>query len=164
MRRLLGVLRDEGSAHQLAPQPGLAQLDDLIVSVRTAGLPVRYTVTGVPAQLPPTRQAAIYRVVQEALTNVLKHGKDVRTVSVGMTWTAGALAVDICDDGRIDAVPEDFGHGLTGMRERVSMHGGTMSAGPGRTRGWRVHARFPFEEAALNEPLNETVARLEGSE
>jgi signal transduction histidine kinase len=123
---------------------------------------VRFTVTGAPSTLPPTRQTAVYRVVQEALTNVLKHGTDVTTVTVEMTWSAEALTVDICDDGRaagppgkaagppgaaVDPPPGDAGHGLTGMRERVSMHGGTMVAGPGRAAGWRVSARLPLEEA-----------------
>jgi signal transduction histidine kinase len=155
MRRLLGVLRDEGSESdgQLAPQPGLAQLDQLIDSVRTAGLPVRFTVTGVPADLPLTKQTAIYRVVQEALTNVLKHGTDVNAVAVEMTWTVDAFAIDVCDDGKKRAIngtastSTDPGHGLTGMRERVALHGGTMFVGPGPSRGWRVHARLPLEEA-----------------
>jgi signal transduction histidine kinase len=157
MRRLLGVLRDEDSSTgALAPQPGLAQLEQLVGSVRAAGLPVSFTVTGAPAQLPPTRQTALYRVVQEALTNVLKHGEGVTGVAVRMTWTAESLAVEVCDDGRQPlgraAATADVGHGLTGMRERVALHGGTIVAGPGPVYGWRVQALLPIEaESSLED-------------
>jgi len=108
-------------------------------------------------------------VVQEALTNVLKHGTDVSTVAVEMSWSADALAVDICDDGRkrpasgSASMPAGQGHGLTGMRERVALHGGTMFAGPGPHRGWRVHARLPLEQETVQEEtalprVEETVA------
>jgi signal transduction histidine kinase len=157
MRRLLGVLRDDDDrpGEERSPQPGLAQVEELLGSVRAAGMPVRYTVSGVPRTLPLTGQTAIYRVVQEALTNVLKHATDVASVQVSMRWSADCLDLDIRDDGERGVVPaatsvngSDSGHGLTGMRERIAVHGGTVVAGPGPGRGWRVHARLPIEEPA----------------
>ena len=154
MRRLLGVLREDepgSGTGRLAPQPGLGGLDGLLHQVREAGVPARLTVTGTPAELPGTQQAVVYRVVQEALTNVLKHGREVSTVQVRLAWQPGAVALDVLDDGAA-CLPAADGHGLTGMRERVALFGGTVSAGPRPAGGWRVHARLPVDAPAVQLP------------
>ncbi len=147
MQRLLGVLREDQQPSDRAPQPDLSQLDELLNQTRRAGLPARLTVTGTPVGLPPTQEAAAYRIVQEALTNVLKHAVGASDVAVRLRWTDDALLVSVSDDGdptvtRPDDVPA--GHGLSGMAERVSLFGGTVSSGPQRGRGWSVRAELPF--------------------
>ena len=98
-RRLLGVLRDDHDPADLAPQPGLDRLDDLLARVRDAGLPTRLVVTGQPVRLAATEQTAVYRIVQEALTNVIKHARHVTDVQVRLDWSAEGLDVEISDDG-----------------------------------------------------------------
>jgi signal transduction histidine kinase len=155
MRRLLGVLRtepDDRSEHHddpgdLAPAPGLDRLDDLVASARTAGLPVRLTVSGRPRDLPSTVEVTAYRVVQESLTNVLKHALDPTRVHVMVRWGGDDLAVQIDDDGRRSApAAPTGGHGLIGMRERLALFGGELSAGPEPAGGWRVRALLPCAE------------------
>jgi signal transduction histidine kinase len=145
MHRLLGVLRaDAGSGASRAPQPGIEQLDDLVAQVRTAGLPTSLTMSGQPFPLPPTAQLAIYRVVQEALTNVLKHATSPSGVRILLCYDNPAVRVEITDDGRPSPTPANAsptGHGLAGMRERAAMFGGEVSAGP-VTGGWRVRVRL----------------------
>ncbi|HEX4702066.1 MAG TPA: sensor histidine kinase, partial [Pseudonocardiaceae bacterium] len=145
MHRLLGVLRaDAGSGASRAPQPGIEQLDDLVAQVRAAGLPTSITVSGQPFPLPPTAQLAVYRVVQEALTNVLKHADTPTGVRVVLSYAQPAVRVEITDDGRPTPMPANessIGHGLAGMRERAAMFGGEVSAGP-VTGGWRVRVRL----------------------
>jgi signal transduction histidine kinase len=148
MRLLLGVLREEAEVSERAPQPDLTQIDTLLASTREAGLPIRLTVTGVPRRLPPTQEVVVFRVVQEALTNVLKHAIGVSDVSVRLRWTDRQLDVEVADDGDLThAAPDQAGagHGLAGMAERVSMFGGSLAAGPHNRRGWVIHARFPLE-------------------
>jgi len=154
LRRMLSVLReDTGAEHATAPQPGLAQLDGLVDALRASGLPVRFTREGPDAPLDPTLELTVYRIVQESLTNTLKHaGPDTPTELI-CRRTPRAVEVDIIDQGRGavrgDAPDADAdavagrGHGLTGMRERVAMFGGGFSAGPTPTGGWHVRAELP---------------------
>jgi signal transduction histidine kinase len=144
MHRLLGVLRQPtGPGH--APQPTLADIDNLLAAVRAAGLPTRVTVTGEPPALPPSIQLAIYRIIQEALTNTLKHSA-AASAQVQLTYLPDGVELEVTDNGRPqakaagtpDAEPA-AGHGITGMRERAAVFGGEVSAGPRAGGGWRVH-------------------------
>ncbi|MEU0743993.1 histidine kinase [Streptomyces sp. NPDC006134] len=149
LRRLLDVLREEEKEKaELAPQPTLADLDHLVSGVRNAGLPVRTTVHG-RASLPPGRQLTVYRVVQEALTNTLKHAGPEATSEIVLEYGEnGAATVTITDTGRGGpALTASDGRGLPGMRERTALYGGTLEAGPRPhpDRGWRVHLHLPEE-------------------
>ncbi|MDO8184617.1 histidine kinase [Conexibacter sp. JD483] len=141
MRRLLGVLRRDGDA-PLAPQPGLAQLEALLEDSRAAGLPTRLTVTGEPRPLGPGAELALYRVVQEALTNTRKHARDASRAEVTLRWEDDAVTVVVSDDGASALQPEG-GHGLAGMRERLALFDGTVEAGPRPQGGWCVCAGLP---------------------
>jgi signal transduction histidine kinase len=137
MRRLLGVMRapeDASPAH--APQPTIADLDELVETVRTAGLPTRLAITGSPATLPPSAQLAIYRMVQEALTNTLKHASASRA-EVRLSCSPESVRLEITNDGTTTAYGP-AGHGIVGMRERAAVFGGEIEAGPGPSGGWRV--------------------------
>nr|WP_186363303.1 histidine kinase [Streptomyces sp. SLBN-134] len=151
LRRLLDVLKDEGSAHhpaELTPQPALTDLDGLVDGVRNAGLPVHTTVEG-SADLPAGRQLTVYRVIQEALTNTLKHAGPDASCEITLTYgDRGAVTATITDTGSgtpPSAVSE--GRGLPGMRERTALYGGTLEAGPRPhpEQGWRVRLRLPEE-------------------
>ena len=145
MRRIVGTLRtDDSDDMERHPTPGLADLDDLLDQVRSAGLPVRLTVVGRPTALPPGAQLAVYRIVQEALTNVRKHATMVSLATVTLRYGDG-IEVEIADDGRSAGSTGD-GHGITGIRERVAAYGGTVSAGPARGGGWLVRARLSGDE------------------
>lgn len=141
MQRILGVLRSAGPA-ELAPQPGTAQLTDLIAIVRSAGLTVELAVSGEPGDLAPTTQLTIYRIVQESLTNVLKHGRNVRQVFVTLTYRTDRVGIQVTNDGEPGTPPDStpIGHGLAGMRERSALYDGTFHAGPTRSGGWDVCA------------------------
>ena len=149
MRRMLGVLSEDGPA-ELAPQPGVADLHDLVERFRTAGLPVTFTSRGREPE-DPTAQLAVYRIVQESLTNALKHAVAPTSVEVDLRFRRGATAVIVTDDGRGSAqAPGDAGRGLVGMRERVAVYGGRLDSGPVAPHGWRVavtlkHDREPAE-------------------
>ena len=153
MRRLLGVLRDDDDDGSRDPQPGLEQLDELLEHVRRTGVAVRKTVSGEPRPLTPTAQLTVYRTVQEALTNVLKHAPAARSVTVALQWCPDALRVAVTDDGAPPAAPAaphgtaEAGHGLAGMRERLALHGGRLTAGPGRPGGWDVVAELPLADS-----------------
>lgn len=149
MRRLLGVLRDSGGARATAPAPGLDDLPELIDEVRAAGVPAALHVDGVPEVVPAGVGLSAYRVVQEALTNVIKHAGQPTRVDVTVRHGPGALTVEIVDDGRGLAARSngDGGHGLVGMRERVEVWGGELSVGPARGGGYRVAAVLPYEGA-----------------
>ncbi len=146
LRRLLGLLRRTDDPMALAPQPGLAQLDELVTSVREAGLRVEVDITGERPALPPGLDLTAYRIVQEALTNVLKHA-DATCVRVGVTFQRNHLDLEVSDDGtpggRGGLATAGGGHGLIGMRERVSIFGGIISTGAADGGGWTVHARLP---------------------
>jgi signal transduction histidine kinase len=144
MRRLLDVLRgDEHADTPLAPQPDIAALDGLLEQVRDAGLATRLTRTGKPAPVSPGAQLAVYRLVQEALTNTLKHARGASAAEVRLHYGPDALSLEVVDDGA-PAGPAGDGHGLAGMRERAAAYGGAVEAGPSDPGGWRVRARIPL--------------------
>jgi signal transduction histidine kinase len=146
IRRLLGVLReDEGASYE--PAPGLADLDRLVRDVRDAGLDVNVREEGARAELPPGVDFTAYRIVQEALTNVLKHAGRARA-SVIVGYEDEALRLEIVDDGRgVNGRTQRGGHGLIGMRERVGVYGGSFDAGPRTGGGFRVAVRLPYGDA-----------------
>jgi signal transduction histidine kinase len=149
IRRVLGVLREDGGAAELAPAPGLVDLDRLVGTIRRTGFDATLTWQGaVPEELPPSLELSIYRLVQESLTNTVKHASGADRVSVLVRRADDAIEVLVSDNGHVDetTVPEG-GHGIVGMRERVSAHGGTVSVGPTGT-GWLVHATFLLTESA----------------
>jgi signal transduction histidine kinase len=144
MRRLLGILRGEDGRAQLAPEPGLARLDELLARTCTAGLPVELAVEGEPRALPAGVDLAAYRIVQEALTNARKHAGPARA-RVTLRYGREALELEIADDGRATANGAGGGHGLVGMRERAALYGGELEAGPRRDGGFAVRARLPVD-------------------
>ena len=142
MRLLLGVVRsDEGAG--LSPQPGLGDLDQLVSNVRSAGLHVDLRVEGERSPLSPGVDLSAYRIVQEALTNVLKHA-GTASVEVTVRYGNDAVQVEVCDDGRPREPTAGGGNGLIGMRERVAMLGGEFRAGARRDGGFAVFARLPI--------------------
>lgn len=141
MRRLLGVLGSDGRS--LAPQPGLADLDDLVLRTRAAGLATDLEVEGTPWPLSPALDLCAYRIVQEALTNVLKHAGPAQA-AVRIRWSRAALELEVADDGRGPHGNGSGGHGIDGMRERVALHGGRLQAGAGGERGFAVVAMLPL--------------------
>ncbi|WP_344802830.1 sensor histidine kinase [Microlunatus ginsengisoli] len=148
LRSLVGILREtpEGSP---APQPSLANADELIAEVRAAGLPVSLREVGTRPELPRALDVSAYRILQEALTNVLRHAGPVST-DVTLTYDRDGLAIDVADHGKGTSARQPIdgvgGHGLLGMRERVAMFGGTLAAGAAETGGFTVHAYFPLGE------------------
>jgi signal transduction histidine kinase len=140
LRRLLSTVRGDAT---FAPQPGLEQLDELVRQVRAAGLEVAITIEGTQSPLPPTLDLSAYRVVQEALTNTLKHAHATH-VDVALSYGPAELRVEVRDDGAAAANGDGDGRGLIGMRERVSAFGGSLAAGPGPSGGYVVSARFPL--------------------
>jgi signal transduction histidine kinase len=142
LRRLLGVLRSGDEHAATAPQPGLGSLDTLLGQVRDTGLHVDLRVEGDRVALPAGVDLSAYRIVQEALTNTLKHAGPAR-VQVHVRQETGALAVEVVDDGQGVVTHERGGHGLVGMRERVAMFGGELFAGCGSDGGFVVRATLP---------------------
>jgi signal transduction histidine kinase len=143
MRRLLGALREEGESAALAPQPSLNQIDALVADVRGAGLPVELRVEGASRELPPGIDLCAYRIVQEALTNTLKHAGPA-TARVLLRYAEDEVEVEITDTGAGDRNGSAPGQGLAGMRERVALFGGQFQAGPQREGGYLVTARLPL--------------------
>jgi signal transduction histidine kinase len=143
IRRLLGVLRSDGDGGY-EPAPGLGDLDRLVTDLDGAGLSVAVRIEGERHDLPPGVDLTAYRIVQEALTNVLKHaGPATATVTVG--YEPDAVRVEVIDDGRgVNGRASGGGHGLVGMRERVAVYGGTLETGPRTGGGFRVSARLPY--------------------
>ncbi|MFF3865945.1 sensor histidine kinase [Micromonospora sp. NPDC001898] len=170
MRRLVGVLREptapdpaagtDGagppglSAEPVHRRPALVGLPDLLDRFRAAGLRIDWTVTGEPPALPPGLELTVYRVVQEALTNALKHAGVGATVTLGMDHPPGAVVVRAADDGRgrpvVRPAPSG-GHGLVGMRERVTVYDGSLTAGPRLAGGWQVEVRLPLPSSTGTE-------------
>jgi signal transduction histidine kinase len=148
MRRLFGVLRSNGERPSLAPQPGLDQLERLLADTRTAGLPVELRVEGDPIPLPPGVDLAAYRIVQEALTNTRKHAGPAHA-EVTLRFSDRELELLIEDDGtHKHSEPDQGGHGLVGMRERVELYGGTLEAGPRPDGGFVVRATLSLRDEA----------------
>jgi signal transduction histidine kinase len=146
MRRLLGMLRASDEELALAPQPSLGQLDALLEQVRAAGLPVELAVEGGPAELPPGVDLSAYRIVQEALTNALKHAGPAQA-RVTVRYGQDELELEIADDGAGTGDGKGSGHGLIGMRERVSVYGGELHAGRRPGGGYALRARLPLGSA-----------------
>jgi signal transduction histidine kinase len=147
MRRLLEILSRDAPETGLAPEPGLAELRTLVETCEGAGLPVELTVEGKPEKaLAPGVDLAAYRVVQEALTNAIKHAGPAHAW-VTIRYAARALELEIGDDGRSTPKNGGLGHGLVGMRERVALYGGDLEAGPRTGGGYAINARFPLEQA-----------------
>jgi signal transduction histidine kinase len=148
MRRLVGLQRDRGDGEDaLAPQPSLVHLESLLAATRDAGLPVELTVEGQPRPLPAGVDLSAYRIVQEALTNSLKHAGPARA-TVRLCYGREALEVQVSDDGHgrgRNGQADGGGHGLIGMRERVALFGGTLEVGVGPGGGFRVAARLPLD-------------------
>jgi signal transduction histidine kinase len=142
-RRLLGVLRDGEETAGLAPLPGLAQVSELLAEARLAGLPVSLTVEGTPRPLDGGRELAAYRIVQEALTNTRKHGGLGADAAVLLRYADDGLLVRVTDTGRAPTDADGTGHGITGMRERVQLYGGTLRTGPQPDGGYEVTATLP---------------------
>jgi len=145
MRRLLGFLRpDDDGAAPTEPLPTLKRLDDLVVEVRRAGLDVELYIEGDLDDLSAGRALAAFRIVQEAFTNALRHAPGAH-VRAALCSTRGELRIEVVDDGsgRAPASPDRGGYGLIGMRERVTLYGGTLEAGPRPDLGFAVVARLP---------------------
>jgi len=143
MRRLLGVLRDGDAADDLGPQPGVAELRALAGTVEDAGMQVELSVQGEERPLPASAALSVYRIVQEALTNSLRHAGPARA-RVILRYLPDALEVQVSDNGSGGMPPaEHAGHGLIGMRERVALFGGELTAGPRPEGGYAVVARIP---------------------
>jgi signal transduction histidine kinase len=148
MRAILGMLRRAGVDDDHPAGHGLARLDDLAATTTDAGLATRVTVTGGPRALPPAVEQAAYRIVQEALTNVLRHA-GAATACVSVAYERDRLLIEIVDDGLgamagTDDRPPGCGHGIVGMRERAQAFGGDLEAGPRAAGGFRVRASLPF--------------------
>jgi signal transduction histidine kinase len=146
MRRLLGLLRKEDEELALAPQPSLRHLDRLVQSVRDAGLPVEVEVQGDAVALPPGVDLSAYRIVQEALTNALKHAGPARA-RVLVRYGPQVLELEISDDGPGIASGNGGGHGLVGMRERASVYGGVVESGSPPEGGYAIRVRLPLDPA-----------------
>jgi len=170
MRKIVGVLRTEGEDGELAPQPGVADLPALVEQMREAGLRTQLWVEGEGPRLPPGVDLAVYRLVQEALTNTLRHAGPSARAWVTLRYEPGAVLVRVEDDGRgpqgapeangrppppgdrpADGDGERTGHGLVGIRERVSLYGGELRIGPRQGGGFEVCARFPLTTASRGE-------------
>ena len=145
MRRLLGVLRDTDGA-DTTPQPGLGNIEELIATVRLSGLEVVFHQTGEPARaIADGAELVLYRIVQEALTNVARHAGEQASATVTLHWRNTGVSVTIEDDGVGSTEDDNAGQGLVGMRERTALYDGTFSAGPKAGGGFRVHAHLPYE-------------------
>jgi signal transduction histidine kinase len=144
MRRLLGMLRKDDQELALVPQPSLAHVDLLVDHVRAAGMPVELRVEGEPVSLPPGVDLSAYRIVQEALTNALKHAGPARA-TVTVRYRRHELQLEIADSGRGATNGRRGGHGLVGMRERVALFGGELDAGNRGGTGYAVQVRLPLE-------------------
>jgi len=144
MRRLLGAMRRDGDGVELGPQPGLDALDSLVQDVSRAGLPVRLHVDGEPFPLPRAIDLSAYRIVQEGLTNALKHAH-ASQADVTVCYRPDEIALEVADDGTGPGTTNGHGHGLVGIRERVNIYGGEMSAGAAPAGGFILSARLPVD-------------------
>ena len=142
MRRLVGLLRRQGTVPDFSPQPSMRAVDVLVGTIREAGLPTELAVEGEPRELAPGVDLAAYRVIQEALTNALKYAGPARAW-VTVRWREDEIEVEIANDGSSEAVGDGTGHGLIGLRERVALVGGTIDSGPRPGGGFVVTAHLP---------------------
>jgi signal transduction histidine kinase len=145
MRHLLDAMRDDGEDLQLGPQPGLDRLDALLQDVDRAGLPVRLRVDGDRVELPRGIDISAYRIVQEGLTNALKHARATEA-EVALQYAPDQLRIEVRDNGHGAVTHNGQGHGLIGIRERVKLYGGEMSTGTASGRGFTLRARLPLTE------------------
>jgi signal transduction histidine kinase len=145
MRRLLAAMRREGDGVELAPQPGLDGVESLVEQVGRAGLPVRLHIEGERFPVPGAIDLSAYRIVQEGLTNALKHAH-ANQADVTVRYRLDELEIEVRDDGRGSAASDGLGHGLLGIRERVKIYGGEMSAGPAPEGGYLLSTRLPLRE------------------
>ena len=143
MRRLLGAMRSHGDGVDLVPQPGVDGLASLLDEVGRAGLPVQLHVAGEQFPLPRAIDLSAYRIVQEGLTNTLKHAHASRA-DVTLGYAPEELRIEVRDDGRGSATSDGRGHGLVGVRERVKIYGGEMTAARAREGGFVLSARLPI--------------------
>ena len=150
LQRMLGFLRSKGEPENLAPQPGMRELDALATEMGSAGLPVTLRIEGEEIQPPASVDLSAYRIVQEALTNTLKHARRPVEAIVTVRFSENALEVEILDDGKGTAVVggSRTGNGLVGMRERVALHGGKLDCGPRSEEGFFVRAPFALDGGA----------------
>ena len=142
LRRMLGLLRSGDGEPALGPQPGLAQLGALVEQMRGVGLPVELSIEGEPRPLPAGVDLSAYRIVQEALTNTLKHARPAHA-RVTVRYRAGDLELEVLDDGRSSPNGSHGGHGISGMRERVRLYGGSLETGERAEGGFSVRVRLP---------------------
>jgi signal transduction histidine kinase len=149
-RRLLSALRTEEGEPARAPQPAIGQIADLVDRAASTGLAATLTVCGDPVPVAAGVALSAYRIVQEAITNAVKHAEGATTVAVGLTWTPHRLEIVVTDDGHGDGPPPGApgGFGLAGMRERAALCGGTATAGPRPAGGWTVKAAIPIRPGA----------------
>jgi signal transduction histidine kinase len=147
MRRLLGAMRQNGEHPALAPQPGLDSLETLLDEIGRAGLPVRLHREGDPFPLPPAIDLSAYRIIQEGLTNVLKHAQASRA-EVTVRYGSDEVQIEVRDDGRGTSTTDGLGHGLVGMRERVKIYGGEMTTGSAAGGGFILSTRLPVSAEA----------------
>jgi signal transduction histidine kinase len=145
MRRLLGAMRRAGDDAELAPQPGLDRVDSLVDEICRTGLPVELHVEGARFPLPPAVDLSAYRIVQEGLTNVLKHAH-ASHADVLLRYDPGQLRIEVRNDGTSRGAGDGLGHGLVGVRERVKIYGGEMTAGPAADGGFVLSASLPVED------------------
>ena len=147
LRRLLGILRGRDRELEIAPQPSLAGLEALAEQIRRSGLPVEVAIEGMPSRLPVSLDLSAYRIVQEGLTNVLRHAGATRA-RVAIRYRPELLEVEVVDDGRGTSENGSWGHGLLGIRERVALFGGTLEAGNRREGGFALRASLPLDGGA----------------
>jgi signal transduction histidine kinase len=143
MRRLLAAMRREGDGAELTPQPGLDGLNSLVDEIGRAGLPVQLHVDGEPYQLPRAIDLSAYRIVQEGLTNALKHARATKA-DVTVRYGSDEVQLEVRDDGIGNSTTDGLGHGLVGIRERVKIYGGEMSAGRENGGGFVLSTRLPL--------------------
>jgi signal transduction histidine kinase len=149
LRRLLGILGD-GDPYALAPQPGLRDISPLLAHAQESGISVHLRVDGTAVPVPPALDLCAYRIVQEALTNAIKHAAPAHA-SVNVRWRESILELEISDDGRRRRALKrtSGGHGIAGMRERVALHSGSVEAGARPNGGFTVRARLPLAQEGL---------------
>jgi signal transduction histidine kinase len=148
MRRMVGVLREAGLDPDREPPPGLSQVSGLVDKVRATGLPVELTISGDPRPLPGGLDLTAYRLLQEGLTNTMRHAAEPAHAEVGITYGEGALELSVRDDARTTEPGVEAGHGLLGLRERVAVYGGELVARPRLGGGFELLATLPLDAPA----------------